>query len=181
LIADYWLIRKKNLKLADLYREKGIFSFEEKTNPLDKLSVILFFGIFGFFLHSLLDMKLRIGQITGSTANIIVLLVIIVVFAFLGFVLTKKGANWRACLATLMGCFFAWIGLIFEPLKILYDYAWFVGFGVSFSVYWLLMSAFPAEEVLATDKDLAAEEVSVADDAEFNDADSEIEDDSTKV
>src|SRR5438045_8925650 len=37
LIADYWLLRKKNLKLADLYREKGIFSFEEKINPLDKI------------------------------------------------------------------------------------------------------------------------------------------------
>jgi cytosine/uracil/thiamine/allantoin permease len=116
LIADYWLIRKKNLKLADLYREKGVFSFEEKINPLDKLSVILFFGIFGYFLHSLLDVKLQLGRITGSAVNIIVLVVMVVIFAFLGYVLAKKGANWRACLATLMGCFFAWIGLIFDLL-----------------------------------------------------------------
>ena len=147
LIADYWLIRSKNLKLADLYREKGIFSFEEKINPINKLSVILFFGIFGFFLHSLLDVKFQIGKITGSAANIIVLLVMILIFAFLGFLLTKKGANWRACLATFLGCFFAWVGLVVEPLKILYDYAWFVGFGVSFFTHWLLMKAFPPQDI----------------------------------
>jgi NCS1 family nucleobase:cation symporter-1 len=100
----------------------------------------------------------------------------IVIFAFLGFVLTKKGANWRACLATLLGCFFAWIGLIFEPLKILYDYAWFVGFGVSFLTHWILMTAFPLPEETPSaaaespveigeeDAPAAAEEISVAED-----------------
>src|SRR5204862_6627711 len=29
-----------------------------------------------------------------------------------------QGWNWRAIAATLLGCFFAWIGLLFEPLKI---------------------------------------------------------------
>ncbi|HEY0459896.1 MAG TPA: NCS1 family nucleobase:cation symporter-1 [Pyrinomonadaceae bacterium] len=152
LIADYWLVRKKNLKLADLYKQKGVFSFEEKVSPLNKLSVILFFGIFGFFLHSLLDIKLRMENITGSVINLIILPAMIVIFAFLGYVLSKKGANWRACLATLLGCFFAWIGLIFEPLKILYDYAWFVGFGVSFLTHFALMKAFPPEENLAADE-----------------------------
>lgn len=82
LIADYWLVRRKNLNLGDLYRLKGKYA----------------------------------------------------------------GWNWRAVVATLLGCFFAWIGLLFEPLKILYDYAWFVGFGVSFVVHWLLMKAFPPKE-----------------------------------
>jgi nucleobase:cation symporter-1, NCS1 family len=56
------------------------------------------------------------------------------------------GWNWRAVIATLLGCFFAWIGLLFEPLKILYDYAWFVGFGVSFVVHYTLMKFFPPKE-----------------------------------
>lgn len=54
-----------------------------------------------------------------------------------------SGWNWRAVAATVLGCFFAWIGLLFEPLKILYDYAWFVGFGVSLFAHWALMKAFP--------------------------------------
>ena len=84
LIADYWLVRRKNLNLGDLYRTKGIY----------------------------------------------------------------QGWNWRAIVATLLGCFFAWIGLIFEPLKILYDYAWFVGFGVSFFVHWALMKVAPPQEII---------------------------------
>jgi NCS1 family nucleobase:cation symporter-1 len=85
LIADYWMIRKKNLKLGDLYRTKGVYRY-------------------------------------------------------------AGGWNWRAVVATLLGCFFAWIGLIIEPLRFLYDYAWFVGFGVSFVVHFALMKAFPPKE-----------------------------------
>jgi nucleobase:cation symporter-1, NCS1 family len=61
------------------------------------------------------------------------------------------GWNWRAVVATLFGCFFAWIGLIYEPLKGLYDYAWFIGFGVSALVHYGLMKAFPPKEGLAAD------------------------------
>lgn len=84
LIADYWLIRNKNLELGDLYRTKGIYRY-------------------------------------GS------------------------GWNWRAIVATLLGCFFAWIGLIIPTLRFLYDYAWFVGFGVSFAAHFLLMKLAPPE------------------------------------
>jgi len=73
LIADYWLIRRRNLKLPDLYKNDGVYS----------------------------------------------------------------GWNWRAIFATLLGCFFAWIGLIIPILRPLYDYAWFVGFGVAFASHWL--------------------------------------------
>src|SRR5688572_20319941 len=79
LIADYWLVRRKELVLGDLYRTKGIYG----------------------------------------------------------------GWNWRAVLATLLGCFFAWIGLIIPSLRLLYDYAWFVGFGVAFVVHWMLMKFVP--------------------------------------
>ncbi|MGZ4779940.1 MAG: cytosine permease, partial [Thermoanaerobaculia bacterium] len=49
------------------------------------------------------------------------------------------GWNWRAVVATLAGCFFAWGGLLIPAMKPLYDYAWFVGFGVAFIVHYLLM------------------------------------------
>ena len=37
--------------------------------------------------------------------------------------------------ATLLGCAAAWIGLVVPSLHVLYDYSWFVGFGVSFAAY----------------------------------------------
>lgn len=85
LIADYWLVRRKNLHLGDLYRTKGVYTY-------------------------------------------------------------TAGWNWRAVVATLLGCFFAWIGLLVEPLRVLYDYAWFVGFGVSFIAHWALMTVAPPEK-----------------------------------
>jgi NCS1 family nucleobase:cation symporter-1 len=50
-----------------------------------------------------------------------------------------QGWNWSAVVATLAGCAFAWGGLVLPVLRPLYDYAWFVGFGVSFGLYALLM------------------------------------------
>ncbi len=75
LIADYWIVRRKDLNLGDLYRTRGEYS----------------------------------------------------------------GWNWRAVIATLLGCFFAWVGLIIPTLRPLYDYAWFVGFGVAFGAHLMLM------------------------------------------
>jgi NCS1 family nucleobase:cation symporter-1 len=40
--------------------------------------------------------------------------------------------------ATLAGCAGAWIGLVVPALRPVYDYAWFVGFGVAALVYLLL-------------------------------------------
>jgi nucleobase:cation symporter-1, NCS1 family len=71
LIADYWIVRRKNLSLEDLYLTTG-----------------------------------RYGR-------------------------------WNAAglIATLAGCAAAWGGLVFEPMRPLYDYAWFVGFFVAAGVY----------------------------------------------
>ncbi|MEO8347326.1 MAG: NCS1 family nucleobase:cation symporter-1 [Acidobacteriota bacterium] len=75
LIADYWLVRKTNLTLEDLYLPEGIYRY-----------------------HS--------------------------------------GWNWKAVVATLVGCALAWGGLVFPPLKPLYSYAWFVGFFAAGLLYW---------------------------------------------
>jgi nucleobase:cation symporter-1, NCS1 family len=48
------------------------------------------------------------------------------------------GWNFAAVIATLAGCLLAWIGLVVPSLAPLYDYAWFVGFGVSAGAYLLL-------------------------------------------
>ncbi len=51
------------------------------------------------------------------------------------------GWNRKAVVATLLGCAVAWGGLVVPAMKPLYDYAWFVGFGVAFSVYLVAMQA----------------------------------------
>jgi NCS1 family nucleobase:cation symporter-1 len=82
LVADYWLVRNKQLVLADLYRTKGAYTY-------------------------------------------------------------ARGWNWRAVVATLLGCALAWIGLVVPKLRPLYDYAWFVGFGTAFVVHYALMKISP--------------------------------------
>jgi nucleobase:cation symporter-1, NCS1 family len=80
LIADYWIVRKKQLALEDLYLTDGAYRY-------------------------------------------------------------AGGWNWRAVLATLVGCAAAWGGLVVPALRPLYDYAWFVGFGVAFALYALAARA----------------------------------------
>jgi NCS1 family nucleobase:cation symporter-1 len=67
----------------------------------------------------------------------------------------SRGFNWQAIIALALGAgvafsgvFFPWLftllgdpyyGVFFKPLLILYNYAWFVGFAVSFFAYLILM------------------------------------------
>ncbi len=74
LIADYFVIRKKNLSVDDLYRRGGAYEF-------------------------------------------------------------SGGFNWRAITALGAGIIVALVGLVIPQVRLLYDYAWFVGFGVSFVMH----------------------------------------------
>jgi NCS1 family nucleobase:cation symporter-1 len=85
LIADYWVVRKKRLRLEDLYLRDGAYG----------------------------------------------------------------GWNWRAVAATVAGCALAWVGAFVPALKLLYDYAWFVGFGVAFVLHVVLMRAIPERTAAA--------------------------------
>ena len=58
-----------------------------------------------------------------------------------GFYEFSGGINWSAMAALAAGAGLAFIGLVVPSLRVLYDYAWFVGFGMSFIVYWILMRA----------------------------------------
>jgi len=49
------------------------------------------------------------------------------------------GVNWRAIAALACGIVIALAGLAIEPLRWLYDYAWFVGFFISAIAYLGLM------------------------------------------
>ena len=56
-----------------------------------------------------------------------------------GFYEFTRGTNWRAIAALGAGIGVALVGLVVPALRPLYDYAWFVGFGVAFLVYLALM------------------------------------------
>ncbi len=78
LICDYYLVRKSNLNVKDLYFRNGIYEY-------------------------------------------------------------KNGFNFKAIAAFAAGVFVALIGLVVPSLGFLYDYAWFVGFFISFIVYYFIM------------------------------------------
>ena len=86
LIVDYWIVRRKELVLGDLYRTNGAYTY-------------------------------------------------------------TAGWNWRAVVATVAGCVAAWIGVVVPVLRPVYDYAWFVGFGVAAVVYWAAMKTTRAPEL----------------------------------
>ena len=52
--------------------------------------------------------------------------------------------NWRAVVALAAGIAVALLGLVIPPLRFLYDYAWFAGFGVAAALYVSLMQRTPA-------------------------------------
>ena len=56
------------------------------------------------------------------------------------------GVNWGAVIATGVGCGLAWIGLLVHPLRVLFDYAWFVGAagaGLSYYAWMKVLSPQP--------------------------------------
>ena len=50
-----------------------------------------------------------------------------------------RGFNWQAMIALAAGAGVAFIGLFVPQVRVLYNYAWFVGFFVSFLAYFVLM------------------------------------------
>ncbi|HEX2712195.1 MAG TPA: NCS1 family nucleobase:cation symporter-1 [Candidatus Acidoferrales bacterium] len=61
-----------------------------------------------------------------------------------GFYEFAGGFNWAAIAALAAGAGVAFVGLLYRPLRVLYDYAWFVGFAVSFVAYYGLGGGTPA-------------------------------------
>jgi len=55
-------------------------------------------------------------------------------------------------IALTLGAGTALVGLVVSPLRILYDYSWFVGFSVSFVAYYTLMKLQREPEIAAPGK-----------------------------
>jgi NCS1 family nucleobase:cation symporter-1 len=52
----------------------------------------------------------------------------------------SRGFHWQAIVSLAAGAAVAFVGLVVPPLRPLYDYAWFVGFAVSFAAYFAFSS-----------------------------------------
>jgi nucleobase:cation symporter-1, NCS1 family len=65
----------------------------------------------------------------------------------------SKGFNWNAVAALVVGAAVALTGLVAPAVRFLFDYSWFVGFGVSFITYYALMRAEPTRIQAATPAD----------------------------
>jgi nucleobase:cation symporter-1, NCS1 family len=50
-----------------------------------------------------------------------------------------QGYNFKAIGATLAGALVALAGMFWEPLRPIYDWSWFVGFGLAGAIYWVTM------------------------------------------
>ena len=96
LVCDYWWVRRKRLRLADLYRVDGLYAYGDSTRTV----------------HTATAEGAGYRQPAGAAKTVSV---------------GGVGTNWPAVLATGIGCFLAWIGLLVHPLRVLFDYAWFVG------------------------------------------------------
>ena len=119
LVADYWLVRRKQLRIADLYRRDGVYAYgsavgvtTERAHPD---------GANG-------EAKKETGYRDGAVPD------------HERVRYAGSGVNGAALAATAIGCFLAWIGLLVKPLAFLYDYAWFAGAGGAALAYWLLMA-----------------------------------------
>jgi NCS1 family nucleobase:cation symporter-1 len=62
----------------------------------------------------------------------------------------SRGLNPRAVVALVVGVFVALIGLAVPPVRFLYDYAWFVGFFLSATIYYVLMLRFKPSVATST-------------------------------
>ena len=51
----------------------------------------------------------------------------------------QRGFNWRAVASLSFGIVVALVGLAVPPLRFLFDYSWFVGFGSAFLAHYILM------------------------------------------
>jgi len=62
----------------------------------------------------------------------------------------SRGFHWQAIAALAAGAAVAFIGLLLSSLRALYNYAWFVGFAVSFLAYFALMKVNQCQAVAQT-------------------------------
>ncbi len=70
----------------------------------------------------------------------------------------NAGWNWRAVVATLLGCAISWAGAFYPPMKLVFDNAWFVGFIISGLSYLALMKTTYRLESTARSEDRATED-----------------------
>ena len=150
LIVDYWLVRQKRLELGDLYRQQGDYAYEKMKNKPLRVAVIIIFVAIGAVFLMAYQRTSDGAPMTMARYATMTIVTVAIVFGLLTLGLRAtagRGWNWRAAMATIIGCAFAWIGVFIPRLKPLYDYAWFVGFGASAVTYFILTKITPPQNL----------------------------------
>jgi cytosine/uracil/thiamine/allantoin permease len=156
LILDYWLLRRKNLALGDLYRVNGEYSYDRSQSRIAQALVIIGFVLIGIVVGWYVSFGRAIAVLHWLLPNapedvlvtpfLLLRINLALLVSFIGWrIAVARGWNSRAIAATLVGCFFAWIGVFVPRLRPLYDYGWFMGFGVAAGTYFLLMVLSPPQ------------------------------------
>jgi nucleobase:cation symporter-1, NCS1 family len=156
LIVDYWIVRRKQLALGDLYRTTGDYAYERMTNKTARIVVVIAFVALGGIFLVLYQSSSNVEPMSVARYSTRLVVTVTVVFGLLWLGLRAtagRGWNWRAVLATLIGCSLAWIGVFVPALKPLYDYAWFVGFGASAIAYLVLTKLAPPQNIVDAGSD----------------------------
>jgi NCS1 family nucleobase:cation symporter-1 len=139
LVADYWFVRNARLRLADLYRREGVYTFADpRMSPRPGLSqIVIGLTLAGGGAAATLwstPRRIWLGIIGVGVVHVLYGLV-----AMRRRPAARTGVNMAAIAATIFGCALAWIGLVVPSLAVFYDYAWFVGAGGAGVLYALLM------------------------------------------
>lgn len=151
LIVDYWIVRQKQLELGDLYRVRGDYAYDRLNNKALRIGVTVVFVAIGAIFLIAYQRTTGGAPMSFGRYLVVATVTVLVVFGLLALGLRStagRGWNWRAVLGTLIGCTVAWIGLFIPRLRLLYDYAWFVGFGASAVSYWALMTLIPPPQIV---------------------------------
>ena len=112
LVADYWFVRRKQLRLARSLSSRRRLRVRPGRLPRDRA--------YDRERRGAVPWRARFRRANACA-------------------IAGSGFNVAAIGATLFGCALAWIGLVVKPLAVLYDYAWFVGAGGAGLAYALLM------------------------------------------
>jgi NCS1 family nucleobase:cation symporter-1 len=137
LICDYFVLRRKQLSIVDLYQRGGEYEYSRgiNWNAMAALAAgcgAAFLGLIYEPMRVLYNYAWFVGFAVGFSAYYSLMKLMQVAPA-------TRQKVWSGIAALAAGCGVAILGLIYEPLKFLYSYAWFVGFGVSIIVYFALI------------------------------------------
>ena len=105
-------------------------------------------GLMGVDINKVISFTFVIGAALGAVAGVLIVdywvlrkteLDLRSLYVTDGNYRYSNGWNVPAAAATILGSAIALLGAFWEPMRVIYDFSWFVGFGVAGGLYYALM------------------------------------------